>query len=58
MFVVHLHHHQEVIEKVMKEIKMIIVHHIEVEVVVIQRKFRIEIKIEDDHDHDQSKTIS
>ncbi len=43
---VHLHHHQEMIEKVMIEIKMIIVHHTEA----------VEITIDDDHDHDQSNT--
>jgi hypothetical protein len=34
----------------MREIKIIIVHPIEVEVVVHQKKFRVEIKIDDDLD--------
>ncbi len=52
---VHLqhHHHREAIEKVMIEIVVIIVHHIEVVVEVHRKKCRVEIVIEieteDDH---------
>jgi hypothetical protein len=53
----HRHHHQEVIEEVMREIKVIIVHHVEVEVVVIRKKFRLKIKNDDDHDQGIKKVF-